>query len=107
MLGFQYNKPHHHHPQTSTSVVEPYNSVLTTHSAMEFSDVTFLVDNDAVFSICKDKLEVKLFLFIVDNVLLAGSDGFLQRTEPTDRTSERKLIYVSSYSLLLRRSFCL
>merc|ERR1711936_326290 len=24
-------------PQTSTSVVEPYNSVLTTHSAMEFS----------------------------------------------------------------------
>ena len=63
MLGFQYNKPHHHHPQTSTSVVEPYNSVLTTHAAMEFSDVTFLVDNDAVFGICKDKLEVKLFLF--------------------------------------------
>ena len=68
MLGLQYNKPHHHHPQTSTSVVEPYNSVLTTHAAMEFSDVTFLVDNDAVFGICKDKLEVKLFLFIVDNV---------------------------------------
>ena len=63
MLGLQYNKPHHHHPQTSTSVVEPYNSVLTTHAAMEFSDVTFLVDNDAVFGICKDKLEVKLFLF--------------------------------------------
>ena len=53
---------HHHHPQTSTSVVEPYNSVLTTHSAMEFSDVTFLVDNDAVFGICKDKLEVEPFL---------------------------------------------
>ena len=29
-------------PQTSTAVVEPYNSVLTTHSAMDFSDVTFL-----------------------------------------------------------------
>ena len=39
-------------------MVEPYNSVLTTHSAMEHSDVTFLVDNDAVFSICKNKLEV-------------------------------------------------
>ena len=60
MLGLQYNK---HIPQTSTSVVEPYNSVLTTHAAMEFSDVTFLVDNDAVFGICKDKLEVKLILF--------------------------------------------
>merc|ERR1711872_64083 len=47
-------------PQTSTSVVEPYNSVLTTHAAMEFSDVTFLVDNDAVFGICKDKLEVPM-----------------------------------------------
>ena len=46
-------------PQTSTAVVEPYNSVLTTHSAMDFSDVTFLVDNDAVFSICKNKLEVR------------------------------------------------
>jgi tubulin alpha len=39
-------------------VVEPYNSVLTTHSSMEHSDVTFLVDNDAVFGICKNKLEV-------------------------------------------------
>ena len=39
-------------------MVEPYNSVLTTHSAMEHSDVTFLVDNDAVLSICKNKLEV-------------------------------------------------
>ena len=44
--------------QTSTSVVEPYNSVLTTHAAMDYSDVTFLVDNDAVFGICKNKLEV-------------------------------------------------
>ena len=44
--------------QTSTSVVEPYNSVLTTHTAMEHADVTFLVDNDAVFSICKNKMEV-------------------------------------------------
>ena len=39
-------------------MVEPYNSVLTTHAAMDYSDVTFLVDNDAVFGICKNKLEV-------------------------------------------------
>jgi len=45
-------------PQTATAVVEPYNSVLTTHSAMDHSDVTFLVDNDAVFSICKNKLDI-------------------------------------------------
>jgi len=45
-------------PQTSTAVVEPYNSILTTHAAMEHADVTFLVDNDAVFNICKTKLDV-------------------------------------------------
>ena len=59
-------------PQTSTSVVEPYNSVLTTHSSMEFSDVTFLVDNDAVFGICKDKLEVEPFLKMISNGLKAS-----------------------------------
>jgi len=58
-------------PQTSTAVVEPYNSVLTTHSAMEHSDVTFLVDNDAVFSICKDKLEVPHSTYKELNQLIA------------------------------------
>merc|ERR1712112_442918 len=58
-------------PQTSTSVVEPYNSVLTTHAAMEFSDVTFLVDNDAVFSICKNKLEVPMASYRELNQLIA------------------------------------
>ena len=46
-------------PATSTAVVEPYNSVLTTFSAMEHADVTFLVDNDALFNICKNKLDVE------------------------------------------------
>merc|ERR1719234_537 len=46
-------------PQTSTAVVEPYNSVLTTHAAMDHSDVTFLVDNDAVFNICKNNLDIQ------------------------------------------------
>ena len=80
--------------------------MLTTHSAMEFSDVTFLVDNDAVFSICKDKLEVELFSLsrFLNNLLwfygkqlqmylLSGSNGFLQRAEPTDSTSEIKMSF--------------
>ena len=33
--------------------------MLTTHSAMDHSDVTFLVDNDAVFKICKNKLDIE------------------------------------------------
>ena len=33
-------------PQVSTSVVEPYNSILTTHTTLEHSDVSFMVDNE-------------------------------------------------------------
>jgi len=34
-------------PKMSTSVVEPYNSVLTTHTTLEHSDCSFMVDNEA------------------------------------------------------------
>ena len=33
-------------PQVSTAVVEPYNSILTTHTTLEHSDCAFMVDND-------------------------------------------------------------
>ena len=33
-------------PQVSTSVVEPYNTVLTTHTTLEHSDCCFMVDNE-------------------------------------------------------------
>ena len=52
-------------------MVEPYNSVLTTHSAMDHSDVTFLVDNDAVFSICKNKLDIEHSSYKELNQLIA------------------------------------
>jgi len=32
-------------PQVSTAVVEPYNSILTTHCTLEHSDCAFMVDN--------------------------------------------------------------
>ena len=35
-------------PQVSTSVVEPYNSILTTHTTLEHSDVSFMVDNEVM-----------------------------------------------------------
>ncbi|KAL6696377.1 Tubulin/FtsZ, GTPase domain-containing protein [Trichoderma pleuroticola] len=45
-------------PQTSSSVVEPYNAVLSTHSTIENSDCTFLVDNEAVYDICRRNLDI-------------------------------------------------
>jgi hypothetical protein len=36
-------------PQVSTAVVEPYNSVLSTHSLLEHTDVAVMLDNEAVY----------------------------------------------------------
>ncbi|KAG9090072.1 alpha-tubulin [Ceratobasidium sp. UAMH 11750] len=38
----------------SSSVVEPYNSVLTTHSTPQNSDCSFMVGNEAIYDICKN-----------------------------------------------------
>jgi tubulin alpha len=45
-------------PQVAGSVVEPYNSVLSTHSTIEHSDCSFLIDNEAVYNICQKSLDV-------------------------------------------------
>ena len=45
-------------PQVSTAIVEPYNSILTTHCSLEFSDVAFLMDNEAIYDICVRNLDI-------------------------------------------------
>ncbi|KAG8894029.1 alpha-tubulin [Tulasnella sp. 408] len=45
-------------PKLSNSVVEPYNSVLTTHTTLEHSDCSFMVDNEAIYDICKKNLNI-------------------------------------------------
>lgn len=42
-------------PAISTAVVEPYNSVLTTHCTLDTTDCAFMVDNQAIYDICKNK----------------------------------------------------
>ncbi|KAJ6219621.1 hypothetical protein RDWZM_005433 [Blomia tropicalis] len=46
-------------PQVSTAVVEPYNSILTTHNTMEHSDCSFIVDNEAIYEICRRNLGIE------------------------------------------------
>ena len=46
-------------PQVSTAVVEPYNCVLSTHSLLEHTDVSFMVDNEALYDICRRNLDVE------------------------------------------------
>ncbi|KAG7278483.1 hypothetical protein CRUP_038778 [Coryphaenoides rupestris] len=45
-------------PQVSTAVVEPYNSILTTHTTLEHSDCAFMVDNEAIYDICRRNLDI-------------------------------------------------
>jgi len=46
-------------PQVSTAVVEPFNSILTTHTTLEHSDCSFMVDNEATYEICKNSLGIE------------------------------------------------
>ena len=45
-------------PQMAPAIVEPYNAVLTTHTSLELADVSFLVDNQAIYEICLRNLQV-------------------------------------------------
>ena len=46
-------------PQVSTAVVEPYNSVLSTHSLLEHTDVAFMLDNEAIYDIARRSLDIE------------------------------------------------
>jgi tubulin alpha len=42
-----------------TAVVEPYNTVLTTHKSMDLVDCSFIFDNEAVYEICNKRLDIQ------------------------------------------------
>lgn len=46
-------------PQVATAVVEPYNAVLSTHALLEHTECAFLLDNEAIYDICKRSLDVE------------------------------------------------
>ncbi|KAH8053240.1 hypothetical protein JL720_14719 [Aureococcus anophagefferens] len=46
-------------PQISNAVVEPYNSVLSTHALLEHTDVTFCLDNEALYDVCRRNLDIE------------------------------------------------
>jgi len=45
-------------PQVSTAIVEPYNTVLSTHALLEHTDVDVILDNEAIYDICKRALQL-------------------------------------------------
>ncbi|EJW71039.1 hypothetical protein WUBG_18054 [Wuchereria bancrofti] len=45
-------------PQVSTSVLEPYNSVLMTHATLEHANCSFIIDNEAIYNLCHRNLDI-------------------------------------------------
>jgi len=58
-------------PQLSGAVVEPYNSVFCTHSMLEFSEVAFMVDNEAMYNIALRNMDIEKPKFSTLNRLIA------------------------------------
>jgi len=58
-------------PQVSTAIVEPYNAVLYTHTTLEHCDCAFLVDNQAIYDLCKGNLGVERPTYTNLNRLIA------------------------------------
>lgn len=58
-------------PRLSTAVVEPYNAVLGTSSTIETADCSFLLDNEAMYDICSEKLDIDYPSYVQINRLIA------------------------------------
>jgi len=46
-------------PTMATSVVEPYNSMLTTHWLLDHTEVSLVLDNEAMYEICQKWLDIR------------------------------------------------
>ncbi|PVU98103.1 hypothetical protein BB561_000118 [Smittium simulii] len=46
-------------PKVSDTVIEPYNATLSVHQLVENSDMTFCIDNEALYDICFKTLKLK------------------------------------------------
>eukprot|EP00494_Astrolonche_serrata_P024570 UN24829 len=58
-------------PKVSTCVVEPYNSTLSTHALLEHTHVNVILDNEAIYSICRNKLDIQKPSYVNLNRLIA------------------------------------
>ena len=58
-------------PQINTAVVEPYNAVLATHSLLEHTDVAVMLDNEAIYDICRRSLDIERPTYVNLNRLVA------------------------------------
>jgi len=58
-------------PQVATAVVESYNTVLCVRSLLEHTDVTTMMDNEALYDICRRNVDIERPTYTNVNRLLS------------------------------------
>jgi len=58
-------------PNISTCIVEPYNGLLSTHWLLDHTDVSLILDNEALYHLGTTKLDVKQLSYDVLNRIIA------------------------------------
>merc|ERR1712142_761712 len=60
-------------PSISTCIVEPYNGLLSTHWLLDHTEVSLVLDNEALYEICADQLKLPKIQYSDLNKLCAKS----------------------------------
>merc|ERR1712025_1264399 len=58
-------------PKISTCIVEPYNAMLTTHWLLDHTEVSIVLDNEAIYHICQKQLDIDRPSYADLNCLIA------------------------------------
>jgi len=58
-------------PNISTCIVEPYNAMLSTHWLLDHTEVSVVLDNEAIYAICQKQLNIDRPSYSQLNVIIA------------------------------------
>merc|ERR1712003_520181 len=58
-------------PKISTCIVEPYNAMLSTHWLLDHTEVSVLLDNEAIYAICQKQLNIQRPSYAQLNTIIA------------------------------------
>merc|ERR1712025_1068987 len=58
-------------PQISTCIVEPYNAMLSTHWLLDHTEVSIVLDNEAIYGICQKQLDTDRPSYLELNQVIA------------------------------------
>jgi len=58
-------------PKISTCIVEPFNAMLSTHWLLDHTEVSIVLDNEAIYAICQKQLDIERPSYSDLNILIS------------------------------------